>query len=132
MTKAMILVQTGLILCAMLGGCKYKRKSKGISTTKTSLKIFHRAVNEFKADTGRFPTEEEGLEVLIQQPKGVTNWRPGGYIEAAELPKDQWGNDYIYKISPGDDRPFVIKSLGADGKDGGTGNDADLLSTDAF
>ena len=131
MKKALIYISAVLILCAVLAKNKYKRRPPGISTTKTSLKILHSAVNKFKADTGRLPTELEGLSALVQQPKDVNNWRTGGYIESIELPVDQWRNDYVYQLTPDSEMPFVIKSLGADGKEGGTGKNADLFSTDA-
>jgi len=102
-----------------------------VTTAKANLKSLHSKVNEFKMDTGRFPTEEEGLKALIEQPSDVKNYPPGGYLETTEIPKDSWGNDFIYELSPESGKPFVIKSLGADGKEGGEGYDADLYSTDA-
>jgi general secretion pathway protein G len=102
-----------------------------VTTAKANLKSLHSKVNEFKMDTGRFPTEEEGLKALIEQPSDVKNYPPGGYLETTEIPKDAWGNNFIYELSPESGKPFVIKSLGADGKEGGEGYDADLYSTDA-
>ncbi|GAG97365.1 unnamed protein product, partial [marine sediment metagenome] len=46
--------------------------------------------------------------------------------------KDSWGREFIYELFPESGRRFVIKSLGADGKEGGEGYDADLHSTDVF
>jgi len=103
-----------------------------IITTKASLRLLHQAVTQFKMDTGRFPTEEEGLVALIEQPSDVTGWEPGGYLETTQIPQDGWGNDFIYELYPESGKPFVIKSLGADGEEGGEDNDADLLSTDAY
>ncbi len=102
-----------------------------VTTTKANLKILHSAVNQFKMDTGRFPTEEEGLMALIEQPSDVVNYEPGGYLETTEIPKDAWGREFIYELLPESGKPFVIKSLGADGEEGGEDYDADLLSTDA-
>lgn len=102
-----------------------------VTTTKANLKILHTAVNQFKMDTGRFPTEEEGLNCLVEQPTDVTNWEPGGYLETTEIPKDAWGREFIFELYPESGKPFVIKSLGADGEEGGEGYDTDLFSTDA-
>ncbi len=102
-----------------------------VTSTMANLKILQNAVNQFKMDTGRFPTEEEGLNCLVEQPTDVTNWEPGGYLQTTEIPKDAWGNDFIYELYPESGKPFVIKSLGADGEEGGEGYDKDLLSTDA-
>jgi len=102
------------------------------TTTKANLKALHTAVNQFKMDTGRFPSEEEGLMALIEQPSDITTYPPGGYLETTEVTKDGWGNDFIYELFPESGKPFVIKSLGADGEEGGEDYDADLLSTDAY
>jgi general secretion pathway protein G len=99
--------------------------------TKANLRILHTAVLQFKMDTGRFPTEEEGLTALIEKPADVkVLWEPGGYLNTTKIPKDGWGNDFIYDLYPESDKPFVIISLGADGEEGGEGHDADLFSTD--
>jgi general secretion pathway protein G len=103
-----------------------------VTTTKMNLKSLQMAVNQFKMDTTRFPTEEEGLRVLIEQPADVQNYEPGGYLDSTKVPPDGWGRDFIYQLEPGNNKPFVIKSLGADGQEGGEGYDADLLSTDAM
>jgi len=103
-----------------------------VITTKANLRLLHQAVTQFKMDTGRFPTEEEGLMALIEQPSDVTGWEPGGYLETTQIPEDGWGNDFIYELYPESGKPFVIKSLGADGEEGGEDYNADLLSTDAY
>ena len=103
-----------------------------VTTTKANLKILHSAVNQFKMDTGRFPSEDMGLIELIEQPSDVANYEPGGYLETTDIPRDAWGNDFIYERYPESGKQFVIKSLGADGEEGGEDYDADLLSTDAY
>jgi general secretion pathway protein G len=102
-----------------------------VTATKANLKMLHGAVIQFKLDTGRYPTEEEGLQALIEQPTDVTGWNTGGYLETTTLPKDAWGNDFIYQLSPESGKPFVIISYGADGEEGGEGYNKDLYSTDA-
>jgi general secretion pathway protein G len=71
------------------------------------------------------------LTALLEQPTDVQGWQPGGYLETTNIPKDAWGNDFIYEVMPASGKPFVIKSLGADGQEGGEGYDTDLLSTDS-
>ena len=66
----------------------------------------------------------------IEAPPDVTNWQPGGYLDTTEVPTDGWGREFIYELYPESGKPFVIKSLGADGLDGGEDYNADLLSTD--
>jgi general secretion pathway protein G len=102
-----------------------------VISSKASLKMLHGAVIQFKLDTGRFPTEDEGLNALIEQPTDVTGWNQGGYLETTTLSKDAWGNDFVYQVLPESGKPFVIISYGANGEEGGEGYDADLRSTDA-
>ncbi len=101
-----------------------------VTTTKANLKVLRAAVAQFNFDTGRYPTEEEGLISLVEQPTDVQNWAPGGYLDSTEVPKDAWGHEFIYQRYPESGKPFVIISYGADGQEGGEGYDADLLSTD--
>jgi general secretion pathway protein G len=126
-----ILVIIGLLAALVAREVVSKIDQARVTTTKANLKILHTAVNQFKMDTGRFPTEDEGLKVLVEQPTDVKNYSPGGYLETTEVPKDAWGREFIYELSPESGKPFVIKSLGADGEEGGEGYDKDLLSTDA-
>ena len=127
-----MLIIIGLLATLVVTKVASKIDQARVTTTKANLKLLHNAVNQFKMDTGRFPTEEEGLMALIEQPSDVTGWEPGGYLETTQIPQDGWGNDFIYELYPESGKPFVIKSLGADGQEGGEDNDADLLSTDAY
>jgi general secretion pathway protein G len=103
-----------------------------VTTTKANLRKLHLAVTQFRLDTGRFPSEEEGLFALIEEPTDAIGWSPGGYLETTDIPKDAWGNDFIFELYPESGKPFVIKSYGADGEDGGEEFDMDLYSTDAY
>lgn len=70
------------------------------------------ALDMYRLDNGRYPTTEQGLEALIQQPANMAdarNYRTGGYIK--RLPKDPWGNDYQY-LSPGEKGLFDVYTLG--------------------
>jgi general secretion pathway protein G len=102
-----------------------------VTTTKSNLKELHRMVNQFKLDTGRFPTEEEELYALIEEPSDVEGYQPGGYLETTEVPLDGWKREFIYELYPESGKAFVIMSYGADGEEGGEGHDTDLYSTDA-
>jgi len=101
-----------------------------VITARANLKLLHNAVVQFKLDTTRYPTEDEGLNALIEQPTDVTGWNTGGYLETTEIPKDTWHNDFVYQLNPESGKPFVIISYGADGEEGGEDYDADLYSTD--
>jgi general secretion pathway protein G len=101
-----------------------------VISTRASLKLLHNAVIQFKLDTGRYPTEDEGLLALIEQPTDVSGWNQGGYLETTEIPKDAWHHDFVYQLNPESGKPFVIISYGADGEEGGEGYNEDLKSTD--
>ena len=70
-----------------------------------------------------------GLEALVEEPPDVIGWNPEGYLETYEVPADPWGNDYLYNY-PGEYDEFDIYSLGADGKTGGEGEEADIYDSD--
>ena|ERR1700674_1045451 len=74
----------------------------------------------YKLEVGRYP---DTLQALVKQPSGVDKWN-GPYAKDADL-KDAWGNDYRYTV-PGQGKPFDLVSLGADGKEGGDGENRDL------
>lgn len=79
-------------------------------------------VEFFRVDVGRYPTSDEGLGVLLSS--DAENWN-GPYVEKAAMLVDPWGNDYLYTMVGG---VPVISSLGADGAEGGSGEDADVRS----
>ncbi len=97
-----------------------------ITTAAAQIAAFQTALAAYKLDTGNFPTTEQGLQALRVAPTGQKNWN-GPYLPK-DIPMDPWGNPYIYKY-PGDhgDEPDII-SYGADGKAGGEGENADILS----
>ncbi len=102
-----------------------------VTKTKADLKSLHNAVLQFKMDTGRYPTAEEGLSVLVEDPGDVEGYSSDGYLETTSIPKDAWKHEYYYQEYPESGKPFVIISWGADGEEGGEGYDQDLYSTDA-
>jgi len=97
-----------------------------VKTTKADLVTLRSAVTQFKMDTGYYPSEEVGLIELVEEPMDLDGWAPGGYLQEITIPKDGWGNDFVYLLDPGDGKPFVIISYGADGKEGGEDYDADI------
>jgi general secretion pathway protein G len=126
-----VLIILGLLAAVVVQNFVGTTDKGRVITTKASLKMLHNAVNQFHMDTGRWPGEDEGLYILIEPPTDATNYPVGGYLETTEIPPDGWGNEFIYELYPESGKPFVIKSLGADGQEGGEGYDADLYSTDA-
>lgn len=121
-----VLVLIGMIaaiatpqLMKLLGGAKSDAALLQIDSLAQSLEFY-------QLDNGQYPTVEEGLIVLWNKPDNAGNWR-GPYIRKERQLTDPWGNAYLYKV-PGTQAPFEIRSLGADGKEGGEGVNADLSS----
>ncbi|MBE0534903.1 MAG: type II secretion system major pseudopilin GspG [Phycisphaerae bacterium] len=126
-----VLIILGLLAAVVAQSFMGHTDKARVVTTKASLKTLHNAVVQFKFDTGRYPSEEEGLWELLEEPTDVTGWNLGGYLETTEIPPDAWGREFVYFLNPESGKPFVIISFGADGEEGGEGYDADLYSTDA-
>jgi len=124
-----VLIILGLLATVLVRNFMGQTDRARVITTKANLKILHSAISHFKMETGRFPTEDEGLIALIEQPSDVETWEPGGYLESTEIPKDGWQNDFIYELYPESGKQFVIRSCGPDGEEG---TEDDLLSTDAY
>jgi general secretion pathway protein G len=88
------------------------------------------ALKLYKLDNGVYPTTEQGLQALVESPDAenvLQNWRKGGYLEKGKVPKDPWGNEFIY-LSPGIQGDYDITSYGADGVPGGEDENKDINS----
>ena len=86
------------------------------------------ALKLYKLDNGIYPTTEQGLLALVEQPETGTvpkKWKSGGYLEKGKVPKDPWGNDFVY-LSPGLKSDFDIISYGLDGVPGGEEENKDV------
>jgi general secretion pathway protein G len=96
-----------------------------ITKAKQDIRAYETALNLYRMDNFRYPSTEQGLEALFKQPTdpNIRNWKQGGYVDG--LKKDPWGNDYLY-IAPGTRGEYDLYTLGADGKPGGEGPDADI------
>ncbi|MGH8506228.1 MAG: type II secretion system major pseudopilin GspG [Stenotrophobium sp.] len=97
---------------------------------KQDIRVLESALNLYKLDNFNYPSTQQGLQALVTKPSGdpePKNWKDGGYIKS--LPKDPWGNAYQY-LQPGTHGELDIFSLGADGKPGGDGVNADIGNWD--
>lgn len=73
------------------------------------------ALDLFEGDTGRYPSEEEGLKALMENP-GIDGWK-GPYLKS-DLKPDPWGNAYVYRLDTERPGMYVLHSAGPDGKTG--------------
>jgi len=123
-----VLVILGLVITLVapamikqLGSAKHKIADQSIERLAGIMDLY-------RLDVGSYPTTDQGLAALNAEPTGVPGWN-GPYLKDADGIRDPWGRVYAYR-SPSQ-RPghaFDIVSLGADGKPGGSGEDADLLN----
>lgn len=127
-----ILVIIGLLAAFVARNFMGQTENARVKVTKASLRALDDAVLSFKMETGRYPTEEEGLSVLIEAPTDVENYPEGGYLRTKELPRDGWGNDFVYIRYPEGGQAYEIISYGADGEEAGESYNADLSSADAY
>lgn len=122
-----VLVIIGLI-ASLVGPRLFARvDSSKVQVADTQTRMMRGALETFRLEVGRLPTVEEGLEALRKAPgdeRSKARWR-GPYLDE-EVPMDPWGNPYVYSMPGRDGMPFALYSLGADGKQGGEGNDADV------
>jgi general secretion pathway protein G len=111
-----ILAVLAAIVVQNFGGTDDKTKA---GATKTSMSNVDQSLERFKLDTGRFPTTEEGLTVLLTRPGDVKEWN-GPYLKPAVMPKDGWGRDFFYKYGTGtnNSNSFDLYSAGKDGQEG--------------
>jgi len=117
-----------LISIAGFAYFKYIGKAK-IIATKNQIQILSLALDSYYLDCNQYPTTEQGLEALWEKPilEPVPKGWNGPYIKK-KIERDSWGNKYEY-IAPGPNGlPFGIRSFGADGMEGGEGNNADIKS----
>jgi general secretion pathway protein G len=87
------------------------------------IDALEKAVEQYRLDVGRYPSNEEGLNALFVRPANEAKWQ-GPYLKKMP-PPDPWGRAYIYRL-PGAGADFEILSLGKDGQPGGEGENADI------
>ena len=97
-----------------------------VTAAQTEISGIELALDAYEIDNGFYPSTEQGLQALVQKPavgKTPRNYPQDGYMD--KIPKDPWGNDYVY-ISPVEHGDFDLISYGPDGEEGGKGNNKDI------
>ncbi len=122
----LLIVMIILSLLAALVAPKLFQKigSSKQKAAKAQIALLGGALDQFRLDVGRYPSTEEGLASLVKNP-GLDHWE-GPYLPK-NVPPDPWGKPYAYS-SPGEHGDYDLYSLGADGQEGGDGENADVLS----
>ena len=120
-----------LIILGLIAAFAAPRVIKFVGGAKTdSAKIqierLSGVLDLYRLQVGRYPNQHEGLNALMEQPADAPDWE-GPYLKKADALIDPWRRPYIYRF-PGEHGDYDLYSLGADGEDGGEGEDRDLMS----
>ncbi len=131
--EIMVVIVILALLAALVGPKLMGRTDDAkITDARVQIKNIETALKLYKLDTGNYPSTEQGLTALVTKPTvGVipNGYKEGGYLESKKVPKDPWGNDYLY-ISPGEHGDYDLFSYGSDGAKGGEGKNVDITSWD--
>ncbi|NBU20354.1 type II secretion system protein GspG [bacterium] len=126
--EILIVLAIGALIMSFVGGNVIRRYDQArVDGTKIQIRQLGVILDDFRRVCGRYPTTEEGLDALIKAPTNLNckNYDPEGFIKDKRVPDDAWNRAFIY-ISDGN--TYEIKSLGADGKEGGEGVNKDISS----
>jgi general secretion pathway protein G len=96
-----------------------------IKAAKAQINAFEKALDQYRLDTGHYPTTEQGLNSIVTKPANEPKWQ-GPYLSKA-VPADPWGNAYQY-AQPGQHGEYDLWSFGKDGQPGGSGDAADVTN----
>jgi general secretion pathway protein G len=121
-----VIVIIGLLATVVMVNVLPSQDRAMVEKARADIAVLEQAVETYRIETLAFPRTEDGLQALIRAPASLARperYRPGGYIR--RLPDDPWGNAYRYAY-PGRRGAYDIYSLGADGREGGEGNEADI------
>ncbi|MEI6147103.1 MAG: type II secretion system protein GspG [Methylococcales bacterium] len=124
-----LLVVLGII--AMLAGIVGPQVMKHMGESKTKaakvqIEDLAATLDMYKLDVGSYPSSDEGLKALIETPDSSKRWN-GPYLRKSKIPLDPWQQEYHY-VSPGEHGKFDLYTFGADNKEGGEGEDQDIVS----
>lgn len=115
----LLLVLVILAVLASIVVPKFTRRSEQarVTAAKTEISIIDGAIDAFEVDNGRYPSAQEGLSALTQQPPGLTGWH-GPYLKRAVV-NDPWGHPYVYRV-PGQHNTegYDLSSFGPNGQEG--------------
>ncbi|HEU0195844.1 MAG TPA: type II secretion system major pseudopilin GspG [Nevskiaceae bacterium] len=122
-----VIVILGILAAIVVPKIMSEPDKARVAKAKQDIQTLTTALSMYKLDNFVYPSTQQGLQALVTKPSGdpaAPNWKPGGYIQ--RLPLDPWGHPYQY-LNPGSHGgDFDLFSLGADGKPGGTGVNADI------
>ncbi len=121
-----VMIIIGLLAAFVVPKLIGKVDDSKIVAAKAQIELISTALDMYKLDTGKYPSQGSGLGALNTKAEDVDNWS-GPYLKKEKVPKDPWGVEYVYKY-PGEHGDFDIVSYGADKAEGGDGDNKDIVS----
>ncbi len=120
-----VVVIIGLLAAVVAPNLIGNIDTASVNRAKQDIRGIETALNLYRLDNFRYPSNDLGLEALVNDPgeSSAPNWKSGGYLRS--VPTDPWNNPYQYRY-PGQHGEFDVWSYGADGREGGDGIDADI------
>lgn len=97
-----------------------------VTAAKAQIDALGKALDQYRLDTGHYPTTEQGLAALMQKPTDEAKWQ-GPYLKKA-VPQDPWGKPYVYKVPGEHNNEYDLLSYGKDGQPGGKDEAADSVN----
>lgn len=129
--EIMVVIVILALLAALVGPRLLGRSDDAkVADAKVQVRNLETALKLYKLDNGVYPSTEQGLQALLTKPTvGIIpkNYKAEGYLESTQVPKDPWGNEYLY-LSPGEHGDYDLCSNGADSVRGGEGKGADICN----
>jgi general secretion pathway protein G len=125
-----VIVILGILSALVVPNILSRAGDARVAAAKSDLAAIGQALDMYKLDNSTYPTGDQGLEALVNKPSGSPeprNWNPSGYLK--KMPEDPWRRHYQY-MSPAEGAAYEIRTLGADGREGGEGEDQDISSLD--
>jgi len=121
-----VVIIIGLLAAVIVPTVLSKVDDARVAKAKQDIQSLEAALSMYYLDNSKYPTSEQGLVALVQQPTdpSIKHWRPGGYLE--RVSKDPWGNPYLYVYPGSHGKTYDLYTLGADGQPGGDGINADI------
>jgi general secretion pathway protein G len=121
-----VVVIIGLLAAVILPNIFSNLSKAQITKAKSDIQAIEGGLTMYKLDNYKYPSTDLGLSALVQRPNDPTvrNWREGGYLK--RVSNDPWGNPYQYVFPGTRGQEFDLYSFGADGQEGGEGENADI------
>jgi general secretion pathway protein G len=126
-----VVVILGILAAFVVPRISKRPEDARVTKARIEISNLEQALELYYLDTGMYPSTEQGLRALIEQPQTgdiPENWKPGGYLAKSKVPEDPWGNEYVY-VSPGvHNADYDLFSLGKGGVEGGEGYESDITN----